>query len=207
MKRFFFISTLALFVSLCTIAQNTNARSILDKCSAAVGNAGDIKADFTASGTQGSMSGTVYLHKNMLMLQSSTLKCWYDGKTMWTYNPKSNEVNITNPTAAEKQAINPYNFINIYKQGYTYSMRNITSGGKQCYEVTLTATNATNKIKKMIIAIDKSTYYPIIVTMQRAKGGTNTISIRNCRTKQKFADSMFKYNKSQCPNAEIIDLR
>lgn len=207
MTKFLFSSALALIMSICAIAQSPNAKTVLDKTSSAVRNAGDIKADFTATGSQGSMSGTIYIHKSMLMLQASTMKCWYDGKTMWTFNQKNNEVNITIPTAAEKQTINPYQFINIYKQGYSYSMRNVTSGGKPCYEVTLTATSATNKIKKMVIAIDKTTYYPVTVMMQRAKGGNTTISIRNCRTKQKFPESMFKYNKTLCPGAEIIDLR
>ena len=187
-------------------AQSSKAKAVLDKTSAVIRNAGDIKADFSANATSGSMSGTIYIHKNMLHLTSSNAKCWFDGKTLWTYRKNTNEVNITTPTAAEKQSINPYQFINMYKKGYTYTMRETTLRGKATYEVTLNATSPTNKLRKMVINIDKATYYPVSVNMQRVKGIT-TIYITSCKTKQKFNPKTFSFNSSDYPSAEIIDLR
>ena len=192
--------------SICAFSQENKAKSILDKTSATIKNAGDIKADFSASSSSGSMNGTIYIHKSMFHLQSNNVKCWYNGKTLWTYRKSTNEVNITTPTRTEQQNINPYLFINIYKKGYSYSLKEISLKGKNYYEVTLNATSKSSKLRKMIITIDKTNYYPIKVCMQRTKGETE-INILNCKTKQKFNDNTFSFNKKDFPGVEIIDLR
>ncbi len=204
MKRLTLICILAM-ASIGLMAQSS-AKAVLDKTAATIRNAGDIKANFSATATAGSMTGTIYIHGKQLHLSSPNILCWYDGKTLWTLNKQSNEVNITTPTAAEKQTINPYFFIELYKQGYSYTMREIKSSGKPCYEITLNATSASNKIKKMVVVIDKKTYYPVSVAMQKGKG-TTVINISNCKTKQKFSDSTFKFNKAAYKDIEIIDLR
>lgn len=197
----------ALLIAVSAAAQsNSKAKAVLDKTASVIRNAGDIKADFSATSTSGSMSGTIYLHKNMLHLSSDNVKCWYDGKTLWTYRKQTNEVNITTPTAAEQQSINPYLFINMYKKGYSYTMRETNLKGKACYEVTLSATSPANKLRKMVLHIDKRTYQPLAVNMQRTKNNT-TIYILNTKTKQKFNAKTFSFKKSDYPSAEIIDLR
>ena len=206
MKKLFIIISILLISVSASAQSNSKAKALLDKTSAVIRNAGDIKADFSANATSGSMSGTVYIHKNMLHLASSDVKCWFDGKTLWTYRKSTNEVNITTPTAAEKQSINPYHFINIYKKGYTYTMRETTLRGKGAYEVTLSATSPANKLRKMVITIDKANYQPLAVNMQRAKSNT-TIYITSCKTKQKFNANTFSFKRSDYPTAEIIELR
>ena len=206
MKKLFIIISILLISVSASAQSNSKAKAVLDKTSAVIRNAGDIKADFSANATSGSMSGPVYIHKNMLHLASSDVKCWFDGKTLWTYRKSTNEVNITTPTAAEKQSINPYHFINIYKKGYTYTMRETTLRGKGAYEVTLSATSPANKLRKMVITIDKTNYQPLAVNMQRAKSST-TIYITSCKTKQKFNANTFSFKRSDYPTAEIIDLR
>lgn len=186
--------------------QSNAARQTLDKTAATIRSAGDIRADFSATSTSGSLSGTVYIQKNKLVLTSQNVKCWFDGKTLWTYNKHNNEVNITTPTVAEQQSINPYLFLNIYKNGYKCSQKEVKIGGKDCYEVTLTATSAANKLKSMVVCINKSNHYPISVKMNRQKGST-TIYITNCKTHQKFKASTFRFNAKECAGAEIIDLR
>lgn len=193
-------------VSLFATAQSNKAKNILDKTASAIRNAGDIKAQFSATASTGSMNGTIYIHKSMIHLQSSNIKCWYDGQTLWTYRKSTNEVNITTPTSAEKQDINPYQFINVYKKGYSYTSKEATIRGKACYEVHLTATSPSNKLKKMTIFVDKKTYYPLRVCLQRNKSNTD-INILRCTTKQKFKESTFKFKKAEFPGVEIIDLR
>lgn len=194
------------FISASVMGQGNNAKAILDKTSSAIRNAGDIVAQFSASSASGNMNGTIYIHKNMLHLQSSDIKCWYDGKTLWTYRKSVGEVNITTPTTAEQQNINPYLFINIYKKGFSYAMKETTLRGKSCYEVTITASSNSNKIKRMVVTINKSNYYPLRVNIVRAKSNT-IIDILNCCTKQNFKEATFRFNKSDYPHAEIIDLR
>ena len=197
---------IAAFSSLFATAQSNKAKTILDKTASVIRSAGDIKAVFSAQSSMGKMNGTIYIHKSMLHLQSGEVKCWYDGNTLWTYRKSTNEVNITTPTQAEKQSLNPYLFINLYKRGYNATMKETNLRGKPCYEITLNATSRSTKLTKMVVYIEKKTYYPLKVCMQRSKNNTN-IDILQCHTKQKFNERIFKFRKNEYPGVEIIDLR
>jgi hypothetical protein len=125
---------------------------------------------------------------------------WYDGKTQWTLNKQAEEVSVSTPTEAQQQAMNPYTFINTYKNGFTMSSKTVS--GK--YEVHLTAQNQKRTIKEMYLTIDKS-YKPTQVKMRTEKGWT-VINISNFQTK-KLSDSFFAFHSKDYPNAEVIDLR
>ena len=206
MKKILFFALVLMANGQWSTASGQSAKNVLDKTAAAIRTSGDIKANFSASATSGCMDGTIYIHKNMFHLSSPNVKCWYDGKTLWTYRKQTNDVNITTPTVAEQQSINPYIFINMYKKGYTYTMRETTMRGKACYEITLNATSASNKLRKMVISVDKKTYHPVAVDMERAKSST-TIYITSCKTNLNFSPSTFKFKRADYPSAEIIDLR
>ena len=111
------------------------------------------------------------------------------------------EVNISTPTAQQLQSLNPYNFINLYKSGYSYTMTTSAS----TFNVHLTSTNAQHKITEGFITVDKSTYAPKeIKLLQGTKWTTFTISGLKA---EKLDDSKFRFNSSAYPDAEIIDLR
>ena len=126
---------------------------------------------------------------------------WFDGKTQWTYMKNNDEVNISTPTEAQLQAINPYNFINLYKKGYNYTLN---KSGKD-YVVHLTAATADKKIKELFISVNKTTYQPTQVKMLQGKKWT-IFDITNLK-KQAISDSQFRFNSKDFPQAEVIDLR
>ncbi len=79
-------------------------------------------------------------------------------------------------------------------------MRTVGAG----YEVHLTAQNQKRTVQELYITISKS-YLPTLVKMRQGKNWT-TIHISNFKAKNQ-PDGTFKFNKSLCPTAEIIDLR
>lgn len=190
-----------------------NAKAILDKTAATINSAGDIKASFIATafnGTteQGSTSGTIYIHKNKIHLESENIKYWFDGTTLWAYMKENNEVNISNPTPEEQQTFNPYVFVNLYKQGYSYKQTDDTTiRGKQCYSIILQAKNKSKSIQEIRLTIDKSNYQPLCIRLRNNKSSWTRISITNCQTKQNFKASTFQFNSKDFPNVEQIDLR
>ena len=207
MKKYLLALSIVFGLFTVTTVQAQSAKEVLDKCAAKVSARDGVKADFSMTSAQyGDASGKIAVKGKMFHATTPMATMWFDGKTLWTYRKSTNEVNITTPTAAEKQSINPYHFINIYKKGYSYTMRETTLRGKGAYEVTLNATSPANKLRKMVITIDKATYHPLAVTMQRPKSST-TIYITSCKTKQKFNASTFSFKRSDYPSAEIIDLR
>ena len=188
----------------CGLATATaqSAKQVLDKCAQTVSNKDGVQANFTMTSAQyGSASGTISVKGRMFNASTSQATMWFDGKTLWTYMAKTDEVNVTNPTEAQLQSLNPYNFINLYKQGFKYTM---TKSDKS-FNVHLTATDQKRKIRELFITVDKTTWQPTEVKMlQNAKWTTFTIT--NLKA-TKFADTIFRFNSKDFPSAEVIDLR
>ena len=197
------IAAIALFTfqsSLFT-ANAQSAKSVLDKAAASVTVASGVKANFRMTTTTGNTSGTIAIKGKKFYATTPQAKIWFDGKTQWTYLKNNDEVNVSNPTEAQLQAINPYNFINLYKNGYTYTMN--TAGTN--YVIHLTSNSADRKIKELFITVNKKSYEPMQVKMLQGKKWT-TFDITSIK-KEKIADSQFRFNSKVFPKAEIIDLR
>ena len=197
MKKIVFVMSL-LLVSILSYGQS--AKSVLNKTAAAVSNKNGVKADFTMSGGMGNVSGTIAVKGRKFQATTPVATMWFDGKTMWTYMKKNEEVNITTPNEAQLQKINPYNFINLYKQGYDMTM----SKSDKTYTVHLTAKNS-NKIQELFITVDKNTYHPTQVKMLQGKKWT-VFDISNLKA-QTLSDAIFTFNSKDFPSAEVIDLR
>ena len=197
------IAAIALFTfqsSLFT-ANAQSAKSVLDKAAASVTVASGVKANFRMTTTTGNTSGTIAIKGKKFYATTPQAKIRFDGKTQWTYLKNNDEVNVSNPTEAQLQAINPYNFINLYKNGYTYTMN--TAGTN--YVIHLTSNSADRKIKELFITVNKKSYEPMQVKMLQGKKWT-TFDITSIK-KEKIADSQFRFNSKDFPKAEIIDLR
>lgn len=200
MKRFyllFLISVLSLSVSAQNAAQ---ARKILDKTASVISRKNGASANFSISGKYGNTSGTIAIKGNKFNARTPQAIVWFDGKTQWTYMKKSQEVNVSNPTEAQQQSMNPYKFINIYKNGFKLSVKNVSGG----WQIHLYATNQKRTIKEMYVTIGKN-YYPQIIKMRQSNGWT-TIKVSGFKAGS-LNDAMFRFNAKEFPSAEIIDLR
>lgn len=182
-------------------AQNaTQARKILDKTASIIGRKGGAVANFSISGKYGNSSGTIAIKGNKFNAKTPQAIVWYDGKTQWTYMKKNQEVNVSTPTEAHQQSMNPYKFISIYKNGFKLGMKNVSEG----WQIHLYATNQKRTIKEMYIVVGKN-YLPKTIRMRQSNGWT-TIKVTNFKAKN-LADTMFRFNAKDFPNAEVIDLR
>ena len=190
-----------LFILLpCNVSAQT-AKSVLDKAASTVTMKEGVKAEFKMTGSMGSTSGTIIIKGKKFHATTPQASIWFDGKTQWTYMKDNDEVNISNPTEAQLQAINPYNFLNLYKKGYDATLN---SNGNS-HIVHLTASTASSKIKELFITVDKKSYHPTQVKLLQGKKWT-IFDITNMK-KQSANDAEFRFNAKDFPHAEIIDLR
>lgn len=200
MKKIVLAITLLLLLAGTASAQT--ARKVLDKCASTVSQSGGVTASFTMNSAQyGNASGTVSIKGKMFHVQSSATTMWFDGKTLWTYMPSNDEVNISTPTAQQLQSLNPYHFISMYKQGYAYTM----TSSATAYNVHLTSTDAQHKIGEAFITVDKGSYAPTEIRLLQGDRWT-TFTISGLKAERQ-PDSKFRFNSSAYPDAEIIDLR
>lgn len=200
MKKIITLLLLAVTAGMPATAQN--AKKILDKTASVIAHKGGASANFSISGKKiTATSGSIRIKGNKFTANTPMAVIWFDGKTSWTYMKKNEEVNISNPTAAQLTAMNPYSFINLYKNGYSYTVKNY--GGS--YEVHLTATAKGKRIQEMYITVNRNTYVPSIIRMRQGSNWT-TIKISNFKTAN-LPDATFRFNAKDYPKAEIIDLR
>ncbi len=196
-KSLFLLLAAVLFVA---GAYAQTARQILDKTAATVSGSVGFRADFRMSGSYGNVSGSVAVKGNKFNAVTPASVVWYDGKTQWTYMKKTQEVNVSTPTEAQQQSMNPYKFISLYKKGYTLTSKAVSDG----WQVHLDAQNKSRSIKEMYLTISK--YYKLKQVKMRQSNGWTTINITNFR-KSSLPDSQFRFNSRDYPNAEVIDLR
>ncbi len=211
MKRHF-LSLAFLFATSLLGVQAQNAQTILDKTSATLKGSGGIKANFETTSYKGdkptgTVEGELMMQNNRFKLRSNAVSSWYDGKTQWTIMGGSNEVNVSTPSEAERQAMNPYAFVDIYKKGYTSTARSITYNNTACYEVMLKAKDTNVDLQELRLVINTANNLPLSIRMKRKQGDWVRIRVSNIRLNQKFDNKTFVFNKAEYPNTEIIDLR
>ena len=187
---------------LCMGVSAENAKNILDKAAATVSNPGGVQANFQMISKQyGSTNGTISIKGRKFHASTPQAILWFDGKTLWTYMKQNDEVNVSNPTEAELQSINPYNFINIYKKGFKLSSKKVNNS----YEVHLKATDKKRNIQEMYIIVDQQSYRPTHVKMYQ--NGKWTVLLINGLKSTSLSDGLFQFNAKDFPQAEVIDLR
>ena len=176
------------------------AKQILDKTAATVNAAKGATANFVMKGKYGDAAGTIAIKGNKFMADTKQAKIWYDGKTQWTYMESTQEVNVSTPTEAQQQTMNPYRFINLYNMGYSMIKKDVANG----YEVYLKATDSKRTITEMYITVNKN-FIPTNVRMKTVKGWTDIV-ISNFK-RASLSDKTFRFNAKDYPHAEVIDLR
>lgn len=183
------------------IAQGLTPRQVLDKTAALVGNRGGASANFVLTDSKmGKTTGSLLLKGDKFCARTSQAVVWFDGKTQWSYLKNTNEVSVTTPNENQRSSMNPYTFINMYKNGYSLSMKIV--GG--AYHVTLKSV-VKKSIDEMLIIVSKNNFVPHAMKVKR-NGQWLTISISKF-TKKNLSDGLFSFNSKELPDAEIIDLR
>lgn len=209
--------TLLLLLALLTLpsmgaSKDKEARKILDATAAHINKAGGLSIQFTATTlmgktNQGSVSGRMDIQGKKFVMDTAEMQTWFDGKTQWSLQTGDTEVAMTEPTGTELQAVNPYAFLDIYKRGFNYKMKQgIITNGKKGYKLFLTADNAKMEIREIYLEVDEQ-LNPVRVSMRQGKRQWVRIVVDSFATGKKFADSHFVFPKSKYPETEIIDLR
>lgn len=198
MKR---LCLLLITILLSTVTFAQTAKSVLDKAAANITVKTGVQANFKMTGCMGNTSGTIAVKGKKFHATTPQAIVWFDGKTQWTYMKNNDEVNVTTPTEAQLQTINPYNFINLYKNGYDYTLN---KSGKD-YVVHLTALSKDKKIRELFVTINKTSYHPTQVKLLQGTKWT-IFDIKDLK-KQNIPDSQFRFNAKDFPHAEVIDLR
>lgn len=194
-----------------TLQAQVDGKKILDKAADKIATYGDVCVQFRATsfnGTkeQGRMEGKMLLQGMKYQLDTPEMMTWYNGLTQWTLIPENKEVNITTPTAEEIQAIHPYSFLSLYRNGYDMEVKDSKLRGQDVYEVHLTARKKEMPLKELYVDVRKSDYALFCIRVRQGKDW-NRISLETIQGGLKYSDADFTFPKEKYPDYEIIDLR
>jgi outer membrane lipoprotein-sorting protein len=194
----YIVALLTIFPLVADAAKKQSGTAILDRVASKINISKGASMSFSISSAKINQSGTIAVKGTKFCAKTSLATIWYDGKTQWTYNKKTDEVNIASPSASQQQSMNPYTFLYLYKKGYS----NTVEKNKNGYVVHLVGKG--KSISEMYVTVD-SRYNLKQIKM---KQGNNwmTISVSNVKNVN-LSDSAFRFNSKEYPKAEIIDLR
>lgn len=212
MKQVFAIIVLLLGILPIRAQKDASARKVLDKVASVFTQKNGVQASFQTEhfvngSVQGSVSGQMTIKGNKFQMTTPDMLTWYNGETQWSYVKANEEVNISTPTPEEQESMNPYTFINLYKKGYNYTLKDSKLRGKPCHEITLKAQSKNKKIQTVILDIDASDYTLLCIRMQQEDHTWIRITIHQFASNQTFKDDDFEFQAKDYPQAEIIDLR
>lgn len=202
----------SIFITLCMLAivamaQQLDARGLLDKASANLRANEGIQARFQIYTPQGETYASISLEADSFFLETPVVKTWFDGTTQWTYLEENQEVSITNPTPEELQQINPYVLLNTYQSGYDLLLV-ANNQAKMFHEIRLTAQSEEQPLQRITLMLNKKTLHPIRIKMKpQGMAEEVDVVVTEYHTKKQFADDFFRFNPASYPQTEVIDLR
>lgn len=200
---------ISLLIILLSSAMNAfaseSATQLLDRAAKTISTSPSISAKYSLTTTDGTKSaGAITLSGNRFLMDAGQMKVWYDGKTQWSYNTAAAEVNITEPTAAELHQINPLLIIQSFKTNYTVQPVKATSKETT---ITLKAKNNNADISTVTLTLNNTTSLPSEISIKMASGQSATIRINSISIGKKLSDPSFRFQPSNYPGVELIDLR
>ncbi|CAN5410541.1 hypothetical protein BH23BAC1_BH23BAC1_33860 [soil metagenome] len=214
MKTFFSLLFIFLTVIGSVSAQkDAKALKILDEMSDKYKSIPAYKASFEYTlnnpneGVNEDLTGEIVVKGEKFRLKLGGQEIINNGKTVWTYLPEANEVNIDNYDPNEGD-MNPSTMYSAYRKGYKYVfLEERTEDGNVYNVVDLIPENRNNQFFKVRMKIDKKDKTLKSWEMFDSAGNVYMHRITSFDPDIDIANNYFEFDKSKYQGVEVIDLR
>ncbi|HAW58321.1 MAG TPA: hypothetical protein DCX03_04805 [Bacteroidales bacterium] len=125
-----------------------------------------------------------------------------DGKTLYTYLPQANEIQINDASASENE-LNPLTLLKTYQQNYRSKYIREENG----YLIVDLLPLNENRFYKIRLEISTSNNSPRSISLYDRNGNTTTYQIDKFELNKDVDPSIFTFNPDDYKNAEVVDLR
>lgn len=132
-----------------------------------------------------------------------------DGKAIYTYSKKSNEVTISDPADMDKE-LDPTKLFTVYEQGFKsqFIEEKKEADGTVVQVIKLFPLEPGKKpYHTVIMTIDKAKVEPKVVKVLYKDGNEVTYTLKKFTPNVDLYESVFTFDKSKYPGAEINDVR
>lgn len=186
-------------------AKGMTARQILDRTATELGKARNITAPFTLTSDGQTVDGTLKMSGDRFFLSLPKAKIWYDGRTQWSLDTSTKEVNITEPMPDELAQVNPLVIISALHKS---SSPQLIKGGSNTYSLRLVpAASQHMAFSIAVVDVNKTTFLPSRIVLTFGAGQTVTLKIGRIDRTTNHGASTFVFNKKDYPGYALIDLR
>lgn len=220
MKRFFtitFVFLLTLHLSYAqsnTASNDPAAKVILDKVAARFKTYKGVKAGFemkvesSTGKILANSTGTLLMQGKKYRISTKEQEIFSDGIDLWTYDPNTNEVQISKVDPSEDQITPQKLFSNFYDKDFLYKLNGEKkSGDKVLVEIEMTPTNKAKSFHKVIVLIDKGANTIVGTKVLEKNGNRFTYTVTHFNGNEPIAAKQFLFNAAEYPGVEVIDLR
>ncbi len=213
------LTLIAVFISITMFAfgqKDAKAKKILKEVSEKTKTYSSIKLKFLyimdnrVEKVQDTTKGTIYIKGDMFKLYFKGMEVFSDGKTVWNYNPETQEINITESDPEDDSALNPSNILRVYEKGFKYKfMGEFANGSNKFYQIDLYPEKPNEANYSIIkLKIDKVKKQVQSMKMIGKDGIDFLIELTQFKPNIKVVDTMFKFDASKYPeDVEINDMR
>ncbi|WP_295731970.1 LolA-like putative outer membrane lipoprotein chaperone [uncultured Muribaculum sp.] len=181
------------------------ARQILDRTATELGKSRNITAPFTLTSEGQTVAGTLKMSGDKFFLSLPKAKIWYDGRTQWSLDTSTKEVNISEPMPDELAQVNPMVIISALNK---VSSPQLLKGNTGTYSLRLIPGASQHMaFSNAVIDVNQTTFLPTRIILTFGAGQTVTLKIGSIDRTTNHAASMFVFNKADYPGYALIDLR
>lgn len=214
MKKIFILLVLSAFAHFSNAQYDPKALEVLDEMSEKFSRLGAFKAEFThalensTENINEQFTGEIVVKGEKFRLKMGGQEIFNNGKTVWTYLPEVNEVNIDN-YFPEEGDMTPSKIYTAYREGYKYLFVEENKVNGQTYQVIdLVPENAQkNPIYKVRLTINKESKQLKSWELFDKSGNHYIYSITNFEPGLQLNDSFFSFDPTKHKGVEVIDLR
>lgn len=205
-KRFIalIIAALSLFTFGFEATAAITAEQVAQKAAAVISGAKGINATFSMRMNGKNVKGSLKSSGQKFVVLLPQVSTWYNGKTLYTYNPRTMETTVITPTAQELLESNPLLYVKGGAGGYSYSFSPVKRNGK--YVIDLVPRSKKSGVRKLTFTINATNFQTERIAVTTASGST-TVDVTSFRAVSALPASEFEYPRSKYPKAEIVDLR
>jgi outer membrane lipoprotein-sorting protein len=193
------------------LAQNNNekARQQIQKLAGLIQSYKNIRIEFTynlenkESKINENRDGTMWISGNRYRLMIAGQIIVNDGKSLYTYMPDAQEVQI-NEVSADDDNLSPLAIITGYEK--KYRIKYIREENKRTMVVDLTP-NEGKKFYKIRLEIDTHTNQLMKFSLHDRSGSVYSYLIRKFEVNRDIQTGYFTFNPADYPGIEVVDLR
>lgn len=151
--------------------------------------------------------GKIKIKENKYHLQLPIQEVYADGKTLWSYSPEINEVQITQP-ANDEDALTPINLLKVYERGFVAKLIKTEKQPQDIYTIQLLPEDPQKKsYHSIMLSINKNLWKIKSIKIKQKDGSLISYELKKIQTDINFSNQEFIFDEKKYPGVEINDLR